>query len=125
MHPIEHINHCFTIMLFFLIPSHPIRMKNLASRVGLGPAQRHPRFQGVVVGKEARMNTSYFAHYLHRRYFEVNYSDGMAPLDKWFGSSHDCTLEADAAMKNRMKEIRLRRRTCGPTEIARDLNVVE
>ena len=77
----------------------------IASRLGLSPAEGHTGFDRVVVGEEASMDTSYFAHYLHHKYFEVNYSDGMVPLDKWFGSFHDGTPEADAAMKAR----RLRR----------------
>jgi len=55
----------------------------------------------VVVGNEASMDTSYYAHYLHHKYFEVNYSDGMVPLDRWFGSFHDGTPEAHEAMKAR------------------------
>lgn len=105
MHPIEHILYFSTILLFFIIPAHPIHMINLASRLGLAPAQGHTGFDRVVVGEEASMDTSYYAHYLHHRYFEVNYADGMVPLDKWFGSFHDGTPEADEAMKAR----RLRR----------------
>lgn len=33
MHPIEHIVYFPTIALFFLVPSHPIHMINLASRL--------------------------------------------------------------------------------------------
>jgi sterol desaturase/sphingolipid hydroxylase (fatty acid hydroxylase superfamily) len=69
-----------------------------------GPAQGHTGFDRVVVGRR-KHGTSYFAHYLHHKYFEVNYSDGMVPLDKWFGSFHDGTPEANQAMKAR----RLRR----------------
>ena len=105
MHPIEHVIYFSTIALFFFIPSHPIHMINLASRLGLAPAQGHTGFDRVVVGEEASMDTSYFAHYLHHKYFEVNYSDGMVPLDRWFGSFHDGTPEANEAMKAR----RLRR----------------
>ena len=47
------------------------------------------------------MDVSYYAHYLHHKYFEVNYADGMVPLDKWFGSFHDGTPEAHEAMKKR------------------------
>lgn len=101
MHPIEHLIYFSTILLFFVIPAHPIHMINLASRLGLAPAQGHTGFDRVVVGEEATVNTSYYAHYLHHRYFEVNYSDGMVPLDKWFGSFHDGTPEADEAMKAR------------------------
>jgi sterol desaturase/sphingolipid hydroxylase (fatty acid hydroxylase superfamily) len=31
----------------------------------------------------------------------VNYADGMVPLDRWFGSFHDGTPEANEAMKKR------------------------
>ena len=105
MHPIEHLIYFSTILFFFVIPSHPIHMINLASRLGVSPAEGHSGFDRVVIGEESSMNTSYYVHYLHHKYFEVNYSDGMVPLDKWFGSFHDGSPEADEAMKAR----RLRR----------------
>lgn len=105
MHPIEHIIYFSTILLFFFIPSHPIHMINLASRLGLAPAQGHTGFDRVVVGEETAMDASYYAHYLHHRYHEVNYADGMVPLDKWFGSFHDGSPEADEAMKARRRKM--------------------
>ncbi len=105
MHPIEHLIYFSTILLFFIIPAHPIHMINLASRLGVGPAQGHTGFDRMVVDGERTIDVSYYAHYLHHKYFEVNYSDGMVPLDKWFGSFHDGTPEAHEAMKAR----RLRR----------------
>ena len=107
MHPIEHLIYFSTILLFFVIPSHPIHMINLASRLGVAPAHGHTGFDRIVVGEDASVDNPYYAHYLHHRYFEVNYADGMVPLDKWFGSFHDGSPEADAAMKAR----RLRRGT--------------
>jgi len=85
MHPVEHVIYFSTILLFFLIPSHPNR---------------------VVLGEKSTWNTSYYAHYLHHRYHEVNYADGMVPLDKWFGSFHDGSPESDAAMKARRSKLR-------------------
>lgn len=101
MHPIEHVLYFSTILLFFLIPSHPIHMINLASRLGIAPAQGHTGFDRVVVGDDSTVHLPYYAHYLHHKYFEVNYSDGMVPLDKWFGSFHDGSPEADKAMRAR------------------------
>jgi sterol desaturase/sphingolipid hydroxylase (fatty acid hydroxylase superfamily) len=101
MHPIEHVVYFSTILLFFIIPSHPVHMINLASRLGVSPAQGHTGFDRVVVGEEATFEASYYAHYLHHKYFEVNYADGMVPLDRWFGSFHDGTPEAHEAMKAR------------------------
>jgi sterol desaturase/sphingolipid hydroxylase (fatty acid hydroxylase superfamily) len=103
MHPIEHLIYFSTILLFFFTPSHPIHMINLASRLGVAPAQGHTGFDRMVMGEDRSMDVSYYAHYLHHKYFEVNYSDGMVPLDKWFGSFHDGTPEAHARMKARRK----------------------
>ena len=101
MHPIEHLIYFSTILLFFFIPAHPIHMINLANRLGVAPAQGHTGFDRVAVGGEATWDVSYYAHYLHHKYFEVNYADGMVPLDRWFGSFHDSTPEAHEAMKER------------------------
>jgi len=101
MHPIEHLIYFSTILLFFVIPAHPVHMINLASRLGVAPAQGHTGFDRVVLGEKASFEASYYAHYLHHKYFEVNYSDGMVPLDRWFGSFHDGTPEAHEAMKAR------------------------
>ena len=101
MHPIEHVIYFATILLFFVIPAHPIHMINLASRLGLAPSEGHTGFDRLELGDKASMDVSYYAHYLHHKYFEVNYSDGMVPLDKWFGSFHDGTPEAHERMKQR------------------------
>lgn len=103
MHPIEHLIYFASVLVFFVVPGHPVHMINLASRLGLAPAQGHTGFDRVVVGDDSAVNTSYYAHYLHHRYHEVNYADGMVPLDKWFGSFHDGSPEADEAMKARRK----------------------
>lgn len=102
MHPIEHIIYFSSTLLFLVIPAHPIHMINLASRLGLAPAQGHTGFDRMQTGADSSVDISYYAHYLHHKYFEVNYADGMVPLDKWFGSFHDGSDEAHAAMKSRI-----------------------
>ena len=57
-------------------------MINLASRLGVAPAQGHTGFDRVVVGEETSVDTSYYAHYLHHKYFEVNYADGSRVIAK-------------------------------------------
>ena len=39
-------------------------------------------------------------------YFECNYGDGNLPLDRWFGTLHDGSDEAQERMIKRMKERR-------------------
>ena len=104
MHPIEHIIYFSSALIFFIAPAHPIHIINLLSRLGLAPAQGHTGFDRVATGENASVDTSYYAHYLHHKYFEVNYADGMVPLDKWFGSFHDGTAEAHEAMKHRRRK---------------------
>ena len=45
-----------------------------------------------------------YAHYLHHRYFECNYADGILPLDRWFGTLHDGTQKAHKEMMKKLKE---------------------
>ena len=78
-------------------------MINLISRLGISPAEGHTGFDRVVVGKDKSINTSFYAHYLHHKYFEVNYADGIFPLDKLFGSFHDGTRNGDEIMKKRFR----------------------
>ena len=87
--------------VFFIIPAHPVHMINLASRLGVSPAQGHTGFDRVVLGEEANFEASYYAHYLHHKYFEVNYGDGLIPLDKWFGTFHDGSKEGEERMNAR------------------------
>jgi len=104
MHPLEHIIYFSSALIFFIVPAHPVHIINLLSRLGLAPAQGHTGFDRVATGDSASIDTSYYAHYLHHKYFEVNYADGMVPLDKWFGSFHDGTAEAHEAMKHRRRK---------------------
>ena len=48
------------------------------------------------------MSDNYF-HYLHHRYFTVNFGHESVPLDKWFGSFHDGSPEAHEMMLARRK----------------------
>ena len=102
MHPAEHIIYFAGIFIFALIPSHPLHMLFIAMRLGLSPAQGHTGFDKIVTGKSSAVDISIYNHYLHHRYFEVNYSDGIIPLDKWFGSFHDGSIEADEAIRKRL-----------------------
>ena len=103
MHPIEHVIYFSSVLIFFVIPAHPVHMINLLSRLGVAPAEGHTGFDRIVTGEETSVDRSYYAHYLHHKYFEVNYADGMVPLDKWFGSFHDGTPEAHEKMKERRR----------------------
>jgi sterol desaturase/sphingolipid hydroxylase (fatty acid hydroxylase superfamily) len=101
MHPLEHLIYFSGVLLHWVIPSHPLHAMFHLMHAGLAPAPGHTGFDKIEVGGTRALDTSGPAHYLHHKYFEVNYSDGMIPFDKWFGSFHDGSPEAHARMQQR------------------------
>ncbi len=107
MHPLEHLLYFSGFALLWLIPAHPIHFLSLGVLAGLSPAIGHTGFERVVVAGKKSFFLPYYAHYLHHRYFDVNFADGVIPLDKWFGSFHDGSAEATAALiARRNKKLR-------------------
>jgi sterol desaturase/sphingolipid hydroxylase (fatty acid hydroxylase superfamily) len=68
----------------------------------MSPVPGHSGFEKLEVGDSTLLDTNCLGHYLHHKYFEVNYADGAIPLDRWFGSFHDGSPEAHARMKERL-----------------------
>ena len=103
MHPIEHLLYFSVILGACLIPAHPIVLLAILMRSGLGPGQGHAGFEQVVVPGGGMAAVGDFPHYLHHKYFEVNYANELLPLDRLFGSFHDGSQAADAQLHARMK----------------------
>lgn len=100
MHPVEHVLYFSAMAIHWIIPSHPLHMLFNEMHLAMAPVPGHSGFDEVEVGG-AVLETHGFAHYLHHKYFEVNYGDGAIPLDQWFGSFNDGSPEAMAAMRAR------------------------
>lgn len=111
MHPVEHLLYFSAVLLHWIVPSHPVHAIYNLVHLGLAPAPGHSGFDRVVVGGGVAFDTHSYAHYLHHKYFECNYADGAIPLDRWFGSFHDGSAEAQQRMEARLKARALRRRT--------------
>ena len=84
-------------------PSHPLHVIFHLQHLAYAPAQGHNGFDKVKLRNGAEMSVEHYTHYLHHKYFEVNYGDGLVPLDKLFGTFHDGTPEADEALKRRRR----------------------
>jgi sterol desaturase/sphingolipid hydroxylase (fatty acid hydroxylase superfamily) len=108
MHPVEHLLYWSDMLVHALLPSHPLLVLYHLQTSGTGAVIGHVGFDKVEVGKGG-VDTHAYAHYLHHKYFEVNYADGMLPLDKWFGTWHDGTPDGDSRMKERFKQTKERR----------------
>ena len=105
MHPIEHIIYFSGVLIFWIVPSHPIHALFVLQFAALSPANGHAGFDQLVVKGKATLPGDFF-HYLHHRYFECNYGEPMAPFDRWFGTFHDGSPEAHERMQKRWGEKR-------------------
>ena len=100
MHPLEHLAYFSAMAIHWVVPSHPLHMLFTQMHLLMAPVPGHAGFERVEVGR-ASLDTHGYAHYLHHKFFEVNYSDGAVPLDRWFGSFHDGSPDAMAALRAR------------------------
>lgn len=105
MHPIETLLFFSSVLIHFVLASHPIHILFHMQHQALTAATSHTGFEGVVVKDENRFHLGRFHHQMHHRYFECNYGNLEVPWDKLFGSWHDGTAEAHERMKERRKAI--------------------
>jgi sterol desaturase/sphingolipid hydroxylase (fatty acid hydroxylase superfamily) len=101
MHPIEHLLYWSDCLIHFVLPSHPLLFLYNLQITGTGAVVGHIGFDKLEVGETTAVHSNAYAHYLHHKHFEVNYADGATALDKLFGTWHDGSKEAQAAMEAR------------------------
>jgi sterol desaturase/sphingolipid hydroxylase (fatty acid hydroxylase superfamily) len=102
MHPVEHLIYFSGVLIHWVVLSHPVHAMFHLFHAALSPVPGHTGYDKVELGENRAFETNCQAHYLHHKYFEVNYSDGSIPLDKWFGSFHDGSSDGDDAMQARV-----------------------
>ena len=106
MHPVEHLLYFSAVLLHWVIPSHPAHVLVHLQQLALSPCTGHSGFDKVLLGTRASLDTHGYTHYLHHRYFEVNYGGELIPVDRWMGTFHDGSAEAQAAMRQRLQRRR-------------------
>ena len=104
MHPVEHMFYFGTVMIHFVVPTHPVHLIFHLMFYGLYAITTHTGFEGFVFRNKKRLHLGMFHHQIHHRYFEVNYGNLDVPWDKLFGSFHDGTQQGKARMKDRLKQ---------------------
>ena len=74
MHPIEHVIYYTTMLVHWVVASHPIHMIMNGQRATFGAILGHGGFDEIVLkdGVTVTSSASYY-HSLHHRYFECNY----------------------------------------------------
>ncbi|KIC08848.1 desaturase [Leisingera sp. ANG-M1] len=105
MHPVEHLGYMGLLLMFFVVPAHPVHLIFMGYWLALATATSHAGFENLVLGESARLRIGSFHHQLHHRYFECNYGNPEMPWDNWFGSYHDGSPEATAEARERKKQM--------------------
>lgn len=108
MHPVELVLYLGMALWHLIIPSNPILALYQLHRAGFGAIPGHIGFDKIEVGENGGVDTHAYIHYLHHKYFEVNYGDGLVPFDRWFGTFHDGSKEGEAMMDARFAKKRAR-----------------
>jgi sterol desaturase/sphingolipid hydroxylase (fatty acid hydroxylase superfamily) len=101
MHPVEHLLYFSAVLIHWIVPSHPVHAIFNLVHAGLAPAPGHAGFEKIIISEEKAIETHSYDHYLHHKFFECNYADGAIPVDKWFGTFHDGSKEAEIRMNQR------------------------
>lgn len=105
MHPVEHIIYISSVLIHFIIASHPvIVLLHLYMRC-MAPAFSHSGFEKLLIKDKTVTEAADFHHQLHHKYFECNYGTVEMPWDRWFGSVHDGSTEATHAVKERRRKM--------------------
>ena len=99
MHPVEHLIYFSSVLIHFIVPSHPAHVLFHFYVQALNPAFSHSGFDGIVLGDRKRMETGDFFHQLHHRFFTCNYGTVEMPWDRVFGSYHDGSEAATVATR--------------------------
>lgn len=104
MHPVEAALFFAEMMWHLVIPSNPFVALFQLNTTAYGAIVGHIGFDKLELTDGHAMDSHAYTHYLHHKYFEVNYGgDGLIPLDQWFGTWHDGTKQADEQMKQRFR----------------------
>ena len=104
MHPVEGFMYHSVAFIHLIIPSNPVVALFQLHVAGFGAINGHIGFEKLELTDETALNSHAYTHYLHHKYFEVNYGDGIIPMDKVFGTWHDGTKEGEAIMNARFQK---------------------
>jgi sterol desaturase/sphingolipid hydroxylase (fatty acid hydroxylase superfamily) len=105
MHPVETFIYHSVALWHLVIPSNPLVALFQLNAAGYGAINGHIGFDKLELTDDTALDSHAYLHYLHHKHFEVNYGgDGLVPLDKWFGTWHDGSKEAEAMMQARYEK---------------------
>lgn len=105
MHPVEHFLYLTSLLIHWVVPTHPILLYFHVIYLGPGAAMTHTGYEDLLVRDKRRLALGTFYHQLHHRYYECNYGNQEMPWDRWFGTFHDGSEEGTQETRRRKKKM--------------------
>ena len=105
MHPVESFILMTDVVIFLVVPAHPIHVLFLMFHHGIGAPTSHAGFDKLRLRGSISIEVGDFYHQLHHKYFDCNYGTCETPWDRWFNTFHDGTRKGDALLKERRKRL--------------------
>ncbi len=103
MHPLEHVVLCADVLLFLLLPAHPVHFLFAMMHHSLGAPMSHTGHDALRLPGGYRFELGDFFHQLHHRLIECNYGGPESPLDTAINAWHDGTGEGEQATAARRR----------------------
>jgi len=101
MHPVEHAIYLSSVLIHFLMLSHPLHILFHMHWNTLGAATSHVGFEAIIVRGRRLLTLGSFHHQIHHRLVDCNYGNPYMPWDRWLGTDHDGSAEATVSMRTR------------------------
>ncbi len=103
MHPIEHLIFLGSVLVHWIILSHPIHVLYHLQYFCLAAVTTHCGYHSIAGERRKVLSLGTFHHQMHHRFVHCNYGGLEFPWDKFMGSFHDGTTESHADLKEYMR----------------------
>lgn len=105
MHPLEHVVLYGDVLLFLVLPAHPVHFLFAMMHHSLGAPMSHTGHDALRLPGGFRFELGDFFHQLHHRFIECNYGGPESPLDTAINAWHDGTEEGEQATAARRRQL--------------------
>ena len=110
MHPVEHVVLYADVLLFLVLPAHPVHFVFAMMHHTLGAPMSHTGHDALLLPGGRRFELGDFFHQLHHRFIECNYGGPESKLDDLIDAWHDGTTDGDARIAARRRRLAEARR---------------
>jgi len=104
MHPVEHMIFLGSVLIHWIMLSHPLHVLYHLQYFCLTAATTHCGYQSIRAQNEHKViSLGTFHHQIHHRFMHCNYGVLEFPWDKFMGSFHDGTEQSHARLTSHMR----------------------